>query len=103
MKAAPSPRDRSQASGASARTPAAGAEARPRTAARVGDHNLLGVMAGYVPGVALESKLVSVFPDNDHRGLPSHQGLIALFDESSGAPIALMDGTHITAIRTGAP
>ncbi|TMC81741.1 MAG: ornithine cyclodeaminase family protein, partial [Chloroflexi bacterium] len=73
----------------------------PRTAARVGDHNLLGVMAGYVPGVALESKLVSVFPDNDHRGLPSHQGLIALFDESSGAPIALMDGTHITAIRTG--
>ncbi len=73
----------------------------PRTAARVGDRSLLGVMAGYVPGVALESKLVSVFPDNDHRGLPSHQGLIALFDETSGAPVALMDGTYITAIRTG--
>jgi len=73
----------------------------PRTAARVSDHNLLGVMTGYVPGVALESKLVSVFPDNDNHGLPSHQALIALFDEATGAPIALMDGTYITAIRTG--
>ena len=73
----------------------------PRTAARVGDRNLLGVMTGYVPGVALESKLVSVFPDNEHHGIPSHQALIALFDEATGTPVALMDGTYITAIRTG--
>jgi ornithine cyclodeaminase/alanine dehydrogenase-like protein (mu-crystallin family) len=72
-----------------------------RTAARVGDHNLLGVMPGYFPGVALETKLVSVFPANDEHGIPSHQGLIALFDEKDGAPLALMDGTYITAIRTG--
>jgi ornithine cyclodeaminase/alanine dehydrogenase-like protein (mu-crystallin family) len=51
--------------------------------------------------VALETKLVSVFPENDARGIPSHQGLIALFDESDGTPIALMDGTYITGIRTG--
>lgn len=73
----------------------------PRTAARTREGNLLGVMAGYVPGIALESKLVSVFPANDARGLPSHQGLIALFDEETGSPLALMDGTYITAIRTG--
>lgn len=73
----------------------------PRTAARTGEGNLLGVMAGYVPGIALESKLVSVFPANDARGLPSHQALIALFDEATGSPLALMDGTYITAIRTG--
>ncbi|HET7421039.1 MAG TPA: ornithine cyclodeaminase family protein [Candidatus Dormibacteraeota bacterium] len=72
-----------------------------RVAARVEGRGLLGVMPGYVPGVALESKLVSVFPENDHHGLPSHQGLIALFDESSGTPLALMDATFITAIRTG--
>src|SRR5437762_5137119 len=72
----------------------------PRTAVRL-DHGLLGVMPGYVPGVALESKLVSVFPGNDELGLPSHQGLIALFDEANGAPVAVMDGTYITAIRTG--
>ena len=73
----------------------------PRVAARVEGRGLLGVMPGYVPGVALESKLVSVFPENDHRGLPSHQGLIALFDETTGTPQALMDGTFVTAIRTG--
>jgi alanine dehydrogenase len=73
----------------------------PRTAARIPDLGLMGLMAGYVPGVALEVKLVSVFPGNHSRGLPSHQALIALFDESDGAPLALMDGTYITAIRTG--
>jgi ornithine cyclodeaminase/alanine dehydrogenase-like protein (mu-crystallin family) len=73
----------------------------PRSAARVGERGLLGVMPGYIPGIALETKLVSVFPGNDEHGLPSHQGLIALFDEDTGAPLALMDGTYITAIRTG--
>jgi len=73
----------------------------PRVAAVVQGRGLLGAMPGYVPGVALETKLVSVFPENDQLGLPSHQGVIALFDESSGTPLALMDGTHITAIRTG--
>jgi len=72
----------------------------PRTAARAPD-GLMGVMAGYVPGVALEVKLVSVFPGNHGQGVPSHQALIALFDEKDGTPLAVMDGTHITAIRTG--
>src|SRR3977135_68634 len=53
----------------------------PRTAARVRYLGLLGAMAGYVPGVALEIKLVSVFPGNHAHGIPSHQGLIALFSE----------------------
>jgi ornithine cyclodeaminase/alanine dehydrogenase-like protein (mu-crystallin family) len=61
----------------------------------------MAAMSGYVPGVALEVKLVSVFPGNHHRGVPSHQALIALFDEKDGAPLAVMDGTYITAIRTG--
>jgi ornithine cyclodeaminase/alanine dehydrogenase-like protein (mu-crystallin family) len=73
----------------------------PRAGARVGERGLLGTMPGYVPGVALEVKLVSVFPDNHHHGLPSHQGLIVVFDENTGAPLAVMDGTYITAIRTG--
>jgi len=72
----------------------------PRTAARAPD-GLMGVMAGYVPGVALEVKLVSVFPGNHGHGVPSHQALIALFDEKDGTPLAVMDGTYITAIRTG--
>jgi len=73
----------------------------PRGAARVGERGLLAAMAGYVPGVALEVKLVSVFPGNHHHGLPSHQGMIMVFDDETGTPLALMDGTYITAMRTG--
>ena len=73
----------------------------PRAGARVGDRGIMGAMPGYVPGIALEVKLVSVFPGNHAHGLPSHQGLIAIFDEDTGAPLAVMDGTYITAIRTG--
>src|SRR6202521_978012 len=73
----------------------------PRIGARVGERGLLGAMAGYVPGIALEVKLVSVFPGNHDHGLPSHQGLIIVFDEDTGAPLALMDGSYITAMRTG--
>src|SRR5450759_580530 len=73
----------------------------PRAGARVGDRGILGAMPGYVPGIALEVKLVSVFPGNHERGLPSHQGLIAGFDDDTGSLLAVMDGTYITAIRTG--
>lgn len=73
----------------------------PRIAARA-PSGLLGVMPGFVPGMGLESKLVAVFPGNHQHGLPSHLALIALFDEDTGRPLALMDGTHITAVRTAA-
>ena len=73
----------------------------PRVAVRVAERGMLGVMPGYIPEVALETKLVSVFPENDAHGIPSHQGLIALFDEMDGTPVALMDGSFITGIRTG--
>jgi alanine dehydrogenase len=73
----------------------------PRVAART-RAGLLGVMPGYLPGAGLESKLVAVFPGNHDHGLPSHLALIALFDEETGSPLALMDGTHITAVRTAA-
>jgi alanine dehydrogenase len=68
----------------------------PRVAAHVPDRGLLRAMVGYVPGAGLEAKLVSVFPQNDQRGLPSHQALIAMFDEKDGTPLAVMDGTYIT-------
>ncbi|HYL08383.1 MAG TPA: ornithine cyclodeaminase family protein [Candidatus Udaeobacter sp.] len=78
-----------------------GVSVPPRTAAQAGTRGLLGVMPGYVEGVALEAKLVSVFPGNHAAGLDSHQALIALFDDQTGTPLAIMDGTYITAIRTG--
>jgi alanine dehydrogenase len=68
----------------------------PRVAAFAPD-GFLAAMPGYVDGV-LEAKLVSVFPGHE----PSHQALIAVFDAGTGTPRAVMDGTHITAVRTGA-
>jgi alanine dehydrogenase len=69
----------------------------PRVAAFVPERGLLAAMPGYAAGV-LETKLVSVFPGHE----PSHQALIAVFDPSTGTPLAVMDGTYITATRTAA-
>jgi ornithine cyclodeaminase len=48
------------------------------------------------------AKLVSVYPDNFAHGGPSHQGVVALFDAATGAPVAMLDAGEITAIRTAA-
>ncbi|MGH8990466.1 MAG: ornithine cyclodeaminase family protein [Acidimicrobiia bacterium] len=53
------------------------------------------------PGV-LGAKLVSLFPDNRGRGLPTHHAVVVLFDPGTGAPVALIDGESITAARTAA-
>lgn len=77
------------------------AEAPTRIAVRVPEGGLLAAMPGF-DGVVLGAKLVTVFPANPGRGLPGHQALIALFDAATGAPLAVLDGTAITAARTGA-
>jgi alanine dehydrogenase len=69
----------------------------PRVAAFVPEQGMLAAMPGYAAGV-LETKLVSVFPGHE----PSHQALIALFEPGTGTPLAVLDGTHITATRTAA-
>lgn len=51
---------------------------------------------------ALGLKVVSVRAHNPARNLPSILALVALIDEETGAPLALMDGTTITAMRTAA-
>ena len=71
-----------------------------RTAVTAEHDGWLGTMPGYGAGLGLGVKLVSVFPHNDAAGLPSHQALIALFDPATGSPLAVLDGTRITAIRT---
>jgi ornithine cyclodeaminase/alanine dehydrogenase-like protein (mu-crystallin family) len=48
-------------------------------------------------------KVVSVFPHNSARhNLPSIHALVVLLDAETGRPIAAMDGTYLTALRTGA-
>ena len=59
-------------------------------------------MPGWTPTTgSLAAKLVTLFPHNAD-GVPTHQALIAVFDPDDGRPLALLDGTAITALRTGA-
>jgi alanine dehydrogenase len=75
-----------------------------RVAALVPEHEgLLAAMPGYLPSAqALMTKLVSLFPHNAGGDLPTHQAVIVAFDPATGQPVALLDGTAITAARTGA-
>lgn len=47
-------------------------------------------------------KALTVAPGNPARGLAKIQGVYVLFDSETLAPVALMDGTELTAIRTPA-
>jgi alanine dehydrogenase len=79
----------------------AGRASVPPRLAAFAPTGFLGAMAAHVDGT-LASKLVSVFAGNGDRGLPSHQALVAIFGAEDGRPLAVMDGTHITAVRTAA-
>ncbi len=73
----------------------------PRIAALVSEREgLLGVMPAYLPSAGLACKLVTLFPRNRDRH--THQAAIMVFDPDNGSPVALMDGTYITATRTAA-
>lgn len=73
----------------------------PRVAALVPEREaLLGVMPAFLPSAGLACKLVTLFPQNRDR--ETHQAVICVFDPENGTPVALMDGTYITATRTAA-
>jgi ornithine cyclodeaminase len=64
---------------------------------------LFGIMPGAMgPHGVFGAKLISVFKDNFAKGVPSHQGVVVLFDPDSGAPVCIADAAEITAIRTAA-
>jgi alanine dehydrogenase len=51
---------------------------------------------------ALGAKIVSVFPNNQKRNLPTVHAVVIVVDAETGRPTAVMDGTYLTALRTGA-
>lgn len=60
-------------------------------------------MPAYIPAQGSAGmKWVSGFPENQKKGLPYITGLLILNDPGTGVPIAVMDCTWITAMRTGA-
>ena len=53
-------------------------------------------------GNALATKLITQVPDNAARGLPTMIATLLLLDPASGVPLAVMDATWLTELRTAA-
>jgi ornithine cyclodeaminase/alanine dehydrogenase-like protein (mu-crystallin family) len=51
---------------------------------------------------AFSLKAICLIPANPARGLDAHQGVVALFDGDTGIPLAILDASAITAVRTAA-
>jgi ornithine cyclodeaminase len=67
------------------------------------------VMPSYVPsggrertGAAMGVKVLGVYPDNRRRGLPTTTAVMVVVDPDTGLVDALVDGTYLTRLRTGA-
>ena len=61
----------------------------------------LRCMPAYIPEIGFASvKNVNVHPGNDD--LPTVMATVTLLDPETGFPVAIMDGTYLTAMRTGA-
>ena len=66
-----------------------------------------GSALAVMPGAQVEPatfgvKVISVFPQNRSAGIESHQGVVLLFEAEHGRPVAIVDASEITALRTAA-
>ena len=76
-----------------------------RTPIRTPEHEGLALfMPAYVPSLgALGAKVVTVYKHNPAKhNLPNVMGTILLLNPETGAPVCIMDGGYLTAVRTGA-
>ena len=71
-----------------------------RTSVETPPGSLLLMPASSQRGVGV--KLVSLTPGNPDRGLPFIHAVYVLFDPQTQAPVALLDGSALTALRTAA-
>jgi len=67
-----------------------------------GSGNQFVTLPGWVPGGNIAVKMVGVFPGNVRRSPPlsSVEGLVALFDGTTGFPLLVADGAAMTARKT---
>ena len=66
-----------------------------------GRGRLFLIMPAFDPGGWSAVKLLTLYPDNAEKGLPTIQAAIVVFADN-GAPVAMLDGTTVTRLRTGA-
>jgi ornithine cyclodeaminase/alanine dehydrogenase-like protein (mu-crystallin family) len=74
-----------------------------RTAMKLQERNILGLMPSAINSKNIAgTKIITIFPENFNKGLPSHQGVVIVFETETGSLKALVEGEAITAIRTAA-
>lgn len=81
------------------------AQAPVRSVVEVNDDpSAMLMMPGYVPASnALGFKVVNFFSGNPiKRDLPTIHAIVCLIDDITGAPLGIMEGGYVTALRTGA-
>ncbi len=81
-----------------------GARSPQRTIVEMPEYNghLLFMPAYLQRSQSLSLKVVGVYPDNIKRGLETTPSILCLINPETGIPLAVMDGKHITAMRTAA-
>jgi ornithine cyclodeaminase/alanine dehydrogenase len=78
-------------------------EMPPKPGIHPAPDSFIHAMPAYVPALgAAALKWVGGYPQNPARGLPYISGLLILNDPETGMPLAVMDATWITAMRTAA-
>lgn len=76
-----------------------------RTTIDIEEHNGQSLyMPGYVSGEdpALGVKIISTYPDNPNKGLPTSPSTMVMVNHETGMVEAVIDGTYLTQLRTGA-
>ncbi|MFA5253373.1 MAG: ornithine cyclodeaminase family protein [Methanoregula sp.] len=60
-------------------------------------------MPAYLPSLDIAGvKIVNVHPENPKKGLPSVMALTVILDTATGRPLAILNATRLTEMRTGA-
>jgi ornithine cyclodeaminase/alanine dehydrogenase-like protein (mu-crystallin family) len=78
-------------------------EMPPKIGVHPRDDAFIHAMPAYLAGPdAVGLKWVAGYPDNQELGLPYIHGLFLLSDAATGRPLAVMDATWITEVRTAA-
>jgi len=67
-----------------------------------GAAGMMALMPSYQPGSGYGLKAINVTPGNPAVGLDSHQGIVLLSEAESGQPIAVLNASAVTEIRTAA-
>jgi ornithine cyclodeaminase len=62
----------------------------------------MGLMPSFQAGTGYGLKAITVTPGNPAAGLDSHQGIVLLSSEQAGQPLAVLNASAVTEIRTAA-